>query len=186
MAIIVSSCSSIIEHGIVDAILHKSGTIIFLIIGGLFFTIFRSGIFVIEKTSNNNIIDTIRKHPMKAEDYATRLDIPYTSKLNFDRNAFQILKARIQISSNVENYRILHVHTLDEQRILIFTELSFIDYDITITGKPEDIDKKSYHNFLVQYTSSEEFKIYSNLYSNSIEKFQKEEFYKSLLTIQLS
>ncbi len=58
----------------------------------------------------------------------------------------------------------------------------FIDYDVTFTGQNDDVKKKTYHDFLILFDDqSNLFEIKSNIYYDSNEKFQKEEFIQALL-----
>jgi hypothetical protein len=64
----------------------------------------------------------------------------------------------------------------------VFTQLSFVDFDVNIIGKASDIRKKAYHNFLLKHErENDTLIILSNIYSDATEKVQKEEFIIAVL-----
>ncbi|SKC49648.1 hypothetical protein [Ohtaekwangia koreensis] len=186
LLIFVTSCTEkvtkdIFDPDITDFVFYKLLTVATVVIGGVLFVVFRTGLFVVSKISNQKTINDIIKNPLKAEEYSLSLDMPYNKTPNLTADGFNLVLNYIRSLTTLGNYRIIHTCLLDNNRILIFTELAFIDYDIGITGQPDDIRKKAYHNFLIRYhIEQKELMVYSDLYSNTIEKFQKEEFLKNL------
>lgn len=171
----------IFDPDITDFVYYKLLTAATFVIGGVLFVAFRTGLFVVSKISNQKTINDIIKNPLKAEQYSLSLDMPYNKIHNLTADGFNLVLKYMRSLNTLGNYKIMYTHLLDNNCILIFTELTFVDYDIGITGQSDDIRKKAYHNFVIRYhIEQKELIVYSNLYSNTIEKFQKEEFLNDL------
>ena len=147
-----------------------------MVIGGVGFVLTRLISTVLSKRSTQAAIDAIRKNPSKANDIAASLDIPYLQRKDFSREQYENLKANLQPSTYRGDYRILHVAPYGEDHLLIFTMLSFVDFDISMSGKATDTKKVAYHNFVVKFDHEEGLQVLSAIYSDVTEKFQKEGF----------
>lgn len=127
------------------------------------------------------LINKIKRNPARAREYSRMLDIPMDKKPNINLAAFELIKAKIQSSDSIENYRILHTTPVDNQ-LLLFTETVFTDFDVTFTGEAGDVEKKSYHNFLLSHQpEANELIIYSTMYADLNEKTQKQGFLEALM-----
>jgi hypothetical protein len=147
-----------------------------MVVGGIGFVVVRLISTTLKKRSTQAAIDAIRKNPSKAQDIAASLDIPYLQRNNFSRDQYENLKANLQPSTYKRDYRILHVAPYGEDHLLVFTMLSFIDFDINMSGKATDTKKTAYHNFVVKFDREEGLQVLSEIYSDATEKFQKEGF----------
>lgn len=84
--------------------------------------------------------------------------------------------------STAGKYKILYALAVNELEFLVFTELTFIDFDVTVTGHSSDVKKTAYHNFVIRHNpQGESIEVWSEFYNNSTEKFQREEFLPALL-----
>ena len=147
-----------------------------MVIGGVGFVVMRLITTALSKRSTQNAIDAIRKNPSKAKEIAAGLDIPYLQRNSYSRDQYENLKANLLSSTNKGDYKILHVAPYGEDHLLIFTLLSFIDFDINMSGKATDTKKTAYHNFVVKFDREEGLQVLSEIYSDATEKFQKEGF----------
>ena len=147
-----------------------------MVIGGVGFVLTRLISTALSKRSTQAAIDAIRKNPSKAQEIAASLDIPYLHRRDFSRDQYEKLKATLQPSTYKGDYRILHVAPYGEDHLLIFTTLSFVDFDVNISGKATDTKKVAYHNFVVKFDREEGLQVLSAIYSDVTEKFQKEGF----------
>ncbi|WP_160143713.1 hypothetical protein [Chryseolinea soli] len=147
-----------------------------MILGGVGFVVVRLISTAMSKRSTQAAIDAIRKNPSKAQEIAASLDIPYLSKKDFPGDQYQKLKGNLQSSAQKGDYKILHVAPFGEDHLLIFTMLSFIDFDINMSGKATDTKKTAYHNFVVKFDREDGLQVLSTIYSDATEKFQKEGF----------
>jgi hypothetical protein len=169
-----------ITNELIKLLTHKLNWLVILAIGGLLFVLFRWIHFQINRRMHENIIQTIQKNAAMAKVYSDTLDLPYGS-VKYDSGHFHQVMTRIRNTQSIGPYQIAYIHPLNQDEILIFTTLSFVDFDIGITGSPEDTAKKAHHNFLV--TNEPELsqaKVFSTLYTNTTEKFQKEAFTTAL------
>jgi hypothetical protein len=57
----------------------------------------------------------------------------------------------------VGKYRILYTASYELNHLLAFTEISFMDFDINVTGNPSDVRKKAYHNFVIKFDPRKQF-----------------------------
>jgi hypothetical protein len=154
-----------------------------LLLGGLLFVVARGVIYLLNKYSQNNLISKIKKNPAKASEYIPNLDIPIHKMGNSNIQSFDLIRSKIGSSPKIGSYSILHSMPVNDTQFLVFTQLSFTDFDVNITGRSGDVNKKAFHDFLFQFDShKEELIMYSTLYTNATEKFQKEEFHKSLMS----
>ena len=147
-----------------------------MLIGGVGFVVMRLIGSTLSKRSTQAAINAIRKNPSKAKDIAESLDIPYLQRNNYSREQYESIKANLQSSVTKGDYRILHVAPYDEDHLLVFTMLSFVDFDINMSGKAADTKKVAYHNFVVKFDREEGMQVLSTIYSDATEKFQKEGF----------
>ncbi|HEY5745579.1 MAG TPA: hypothetical protein VIU12_05865 [Chryseolinea sp.] len=130
----------------------------------------------LSKQSTQAAINAIKKNPSKAQEIAASLDIPYLQRNTYSREQFEKIKANLQPSTLKGDYRILHVAPFGEDHLLVFTTLSFVDFDINMSGKATDTKKIAYHNFVVKFDREDGMQVLSTIYSDATEKFQKEGF----------
>src|SRR5690242_4612368 len=109
------------------------------IIGGVVFVVVRSAIYLISKSSQKMLMNKIKKDPSKALEYATDLNIPYAKRENCNAQSFELIKNKMGSSSKIGAYQILHVQPVDDNQFLVFTELSFTDFDVNVTGRSSDV-----------------------------------------------
>lgn len=156
-----------------------------ILIGCFIYVVIRTVLFYIRKAAQNSIINKIKKDPSKALGYIHNLDMPYKRVENFELKVFELLTEAITKARYVDNFHILHSVSLSPTQFLVFTELAYTDFDVNAFGKPSDQKVKTYHDFLFQYEAEKkDLHIYSSLYSNATDKFQKQEFIKSVLRVQ--
>jgi len=165
---------------IFNLLTHKLIWLAALAIAGTLFVIFRRIHFQIERQSYKNIIQTIQKDTATARAYRDTLDIPYGA-VSCAADQVETWMTRIRSLRAAGAYQIEYVYALTPGQILVFTTLSFIDFDIGISGSAADTAKTAHHNFLLTTDSgSGNIKIFSALYTNTTEKFQKEAFAAAL------
>ena len=146
-------------------------------IGGTIFVISRIIMAALNKRSAHGMINSLKKNPALARDVAASLDLTYSRKENFAADHFDKLGPYLQSIPAAANYRLLYVLPYDRDHILVFTELSFADFDIGLSGKSSDVAKKAYHNFLLTLDRTQNrLTIYSSIHIDVTEKFQKEGF----------
>ena len=104
--------------------------IIGFIIAGIVIVIARAIVHFISKTSQNNTIAKIKNDPSKAAEFISHLDIMLERKSDIDELKFNLIKAKIQSSTDIGNYRILHSQEINPRQFLFFTELSFEYFDV--------------------------------------------------------
>jgi hypothetical protein len=153
-----------------------------LIVAGVGFVAVRVIKSMASKASQNSMIKKVKQDPSKAESLIDSLDITYGKLEEINRESFELIKRKVSSSAFIGSYRIAHSVPVNEYQFIIFTELSFSDFDVTVTGKGADVTKTSHHNFLLDYDKEKsQMILFSNLYSDSTDKFQKQDFLKSLL-----
>ena len=163
----------VIDHHLTQKLIG----LVMAIIGGIGFVIARKVLTRIDKASSHAVINSIKKEPSKANVFAASLDIPYSKKENFQEDHFLKLIDYMRSITIVGKYRVLYVAAYERDHLLVFTEISFVDFDINITGNPSDTRKKAYHNFVVKLDREKNrLVVLSNVYSDTTEKFQKEAF----------
>lgn len=156
-----------------------------MLIGGTIFVIVRVISSVAKKQSQNLLINKIKRKQQEAHRYAEQLDIVMDKRININRQAFELIKSRIQFSPMIGNYKILHITSIGES-LLFFTELMFTDFDVTFTGHADDVRKKAHHNFLLRHNPQLlELELCSDLYSDSTEKMQKQDFIEALFKTEV-
>jgi hypothetical protein len=141
-----------------------------LLLGGTVFVLIRGTLFLISKLSQGNLINQIKKNPEKATAYIEHLDIPYGKWDNINTSAYQMMISKIQASPMIGKYKILYSLIVDDREFLVFTELSFIDFDVTVTGHSSDVKKTVFHNLL--FVTIQKQRIY-RYYPNCIIAIQK-------------
>jgi hypothetical protein len=154
----------------------KAVLALLMVLGGIGFVVTRLISGALSKRSTQAAIDAIKKNPSKAQEIAASLDIPYLNKKDFSKDQYEKLKANIRSSSYKRDYRILHAAPYGEDHLLVFTMLSFVDFDINMSGTAADTKKVAYHNFVVKLDPEEGLQVLSTIYSDVTEKFQKEGF----------
>ena len=155
--------------------------LLLLIIAGLIVVAGRAVIKFINKASQRGTINKIKKNPSLAEEYASGLDIPY-NKQSITKEEFADLVKRLVSSVYIGEYKILYAVPAGGTSVLVFTELSFMDYDTNINGKAGEVQKSAFHDFHLQFDGvKSEVNIHSALHETATDKFQKQEFLKNLL-----
>jgi hypothetical protein len=157
--------------------------LVMAVIGGIGFVIARKVLSTINKATSNAIINSIKKDSSKAKVFADSLDIPYSKRADFTEDHFSRLTDYLRSVVAVGKYRILYAVAYEPDHILVFTEISFVDFDINVTGRPSDVSKKAYHNFVLRFDREKGMLIIlSTVYSEATEKFQKEGFINAIFT----
>jgi hypothetical protein len=160
-----------------DEVIKKLSVFLLMLVGGIVFVTARLVVSAVNKRTMYASIRSLRRDPSLARDFGESLDIPYSTRKNFKSLHFDKLKQYVGSVPSVGNYLILHTTSYDLSNLLVFTELSFVDFDVNIIGKASDIRKKVYHNFLLKHErENDTLIVLSTIYSDATEKFQKEEF----------
>ena len=138
--------------------------------------------FIKATTDNNSTkaaINSIRKDPSVARQFSYSLDVPYSTINNFSAAQFDKLKAFMKGRKFIGQYRILYSSFFDINHLIVFTELTYSDF-IMINPEADherEIFKKAIHNFLLTFDQTRNtLVVRSNVYSETQEKFQKQEF----------
>lgn len=153
---------------------------VLMLVGGTIIVISRFVNSAAGKQSQNNLINRIKRKPSEAESYAEKLDIVMDKRENINRQAFELIKSKIQASPFIGSYKILHTTFVGES-LLFFTELIYTDFDVTFTGHADDVKKKAHHNFLMKHIpSSNELELSSDMFLDAVNKSQKQDFIKAL------
>ncbi len=154
-----------------------------LAIGGLCFVIARVVIHTLNKTSNTRTINRIKKDPSFAHRYTETLDIPYSSR-TISEYDFKEIRQQLHDRRRANDYRVLLNCNFGQYRFMIFTEFSYVDYDVQATGMSGDTRKKAYHNFIVEFDPAQQMlRTFSNLYSTASEKLQKDGLLHAMLPL---
>jgi hypothetical protein len=155
--------------------------LIALVIGGIITMIARFFITQIAKSSSLVTIKKIKRDPAYANQVATELDIPISTRKDFGATDFQLLKKYLAEQSVVGNYQILYIAELNSTEFIIFTKISFVDFGVGISGKGGDVNKTEYLTFLTAYdTESRSLTVRSEVYYNANDKILKEGFLKAV------
>lgn len=155
------------------------------IVAGILIVIGRKILFLLSKSSQNSLIDEVKINPKAAVQYAEGLDMTYGKLENISAAGFEFIKTTIDKNPAIGSYKILYWTKVNPNSLLIFTVLSFSDFDVNLVGQGDDIRKKVYHNFVLQFVQeSSAVIIYSDLYNDTTSKFQKQEFLKALLELK--
>jgi hypothetical protein len=156
---------------------------VFLIIG-IISAIVRSTSAGIDKFSQKYIIDKIKNNTSEVLKYISNLDLPYDKKTNLTAQDFGIIRDKVKSSFLIGNYVVVYTHIISDHEFVVFTELSYVDYDGGTTSNTGDVNKKAFHNFLFRHDPNQnELSILSDLFSGTTAKFQKQEFIQSLFNV---
>jgi len=164
------------EH-LFNDVLGKVLLMIVLAMCGVVIVITREIIAVINKKSAQSTIDALQKSQSFTYDLMASLDIPYAKRENFPVLHFDKLKSHLTAIKLAGNFSILHVANLHSNEVLVITELTYSDFDVSYLGKATDVIKKAYHQFVLRHDyANNTLTVLSNIYHDSNSKFQKEEF----------
>ena len=153
-----------------------------LVVGGVIFVVKRLIVSSVEKSAALQLIKRIKREPSYACTIADDLDIPYGVKEDFRAEYFARLKEFIAARTIVGNYQIIHTAEVSSSALLVFTLISFDDFDVGITGKGTDVKMNSYLTFLIRYDrDAQHLTVYSDAYNTSTEKFQRGGFLNAML-----
>ena len=153
-----------------------------LVVGGIIFVVKRLVVSSVEKNAALALIKRIKREPSYARTVADDLDIPYGVKEDFHPGYFGKLKEFIAGRKMVGNYQIIHTAEVSSSALLVFTLISFDDFDVGITGKGTDVRKSSYLTFLIRHDpDAQRLTVYSETYDTSTEKFQRAGFLNAML-----
>ena len=137
------------------------------------------------KTSTKAAIQSIRKDPSVARSYAASLDLPYVRKENFSPDHFEKLKFFIRSQKSIGGYRMMYVSTFDINHMIVFTELTF--YVLNVHTDEDGVETESkvkriaYHNFVLKFERKQHvLTVCSSVYSETLEKFQKDDFVREI------
>lgn len=165
----------------------KLAFLVMLVIGGTIAVIARMIIKQIASSSASLTINKIRKNPAHAQEIADELNIPMSVKENFSKSDFQFLKTYLETGRTIANYQILYNMELNASQILVLTKVTFTDYGVTVTGKPSDVNRTDYLNFvLTQDPVKNTLTICSDIFNSANEKLLKQGFLSAVLTGQES
>ena len=154
-----------------------------LVIGGVIFVVKRLVVSSVEKNATLRLIKKLKISPAYARSIADDLDTPYAGREGFPLAYYQKLKEYVAAPAMLGNYQILYTTDVSSSEFLVFTLISFDDFDVGITGKGTDVRKNSYLTFLIRHNPDEErMTIYSDTYNTSMEKFQRTGFLNAILT----
>ncbi|MGC3945950.1 MAG: hypothetical protein QM762_15755 [Chryseolinea sp.] len=155
---------------------------VLLAVGGTCYVIVRKITSAVSRVSTSGLISALKRDPEKAKEVVDGLDIPYARRENFSRGDFEILRSVLQTASTIGDFSILHSADVDTFQQLLITEIKYTDFDVDVTGKPTDIQKKAYHYFVLKFDAdSQSLNVWSHLYEDSTSKFQKEAFAKRIV-----
>src|SRR6187402_3137209 len=115
--------------------------IILMAVGGSLYAIVRAVSSWVEKRSALGTIEEIKKDPTKAQHISEAHDIVYGHRKNFKPGHFDELKRYVHSTTPIGDYSIVYCNTLNSNRVLVFTKLAFMDYDIDMTGHTSDTRK---------------------------------------------
>ena len=150
-------------------------------VAGTSYVIYRKTRTAANKFSLNRLVIKLKTGEVSPSIIATDLDIPYTIIPNITRDAYSVIVNKIRSATSLGDYNIHYSAPINDREFLILTELSFTDFNITVTGSADDVHTKVYHNFLLKHDlEKSQITIWSSLYENVTAKFQKEEFMKAL------
>lgn len=159
---------------------HVFGKVLIMIVlavCGIVIVVMRKAITAINKKSTQSTIDALQKSQSFAYDLIASLDIPYARKENFPILYFEKLKSHLAQIKLAGNFYILYVANLHTNEILVITELTYGDFDVSYLGKATDVTKKAYHQFVLRHDHTNNMLIVlSNIYHDANSKFQKEGF----------
>ena len=71
--------------------------------------------------------------------------------VKFSKPVFDVLKERIGSLAFLGPYKILRAVKVTPDCILVFSDLSFTDFQVNIGGKADDVQEKAFHNFSLRY-----------------------------------
>ena len=137
------------------------------------------------RTSTNTAIQSIRKDPSVARSYAASLDLPYGRKENFSPDHFEKLKAFIRSKKAIGGYKVMYVSAFDINHLIVFTELTFYELNVYTDENGVETESKTkriaYHNFVLKFDRKQHvLTICSTVYSETLEKLQKDDFAKEI------
>jgi hypothetical protein len=140
----------------------------------------------VNRVSQSGSINKIKRNPALAAGYADGLDFPY-SKRECDPATFDLIRDKIRSATKIGKYKVLYAVDADASRILVFTELPFEGLNFTVTGNVGGSQEKAFHDFVVSFNREKsELQVYSSMFENATDKFQKQEFLKSILQIEVT
>lgn len=158
--------------------------ILLLLVGGTIVIVRRLS-SAISGQSQMLLIRSIKRNPAKASEYAPQLDLLMDKRPNITREAYDLIRSKINSTKQIGNYVIHYSVPLVDDQLLFFTEISFTDFDITPMGESADVKKTAQHNFLLRYNSAElQLELYSNMFADLNEKLQKQGFIDTLMKTQ--
>ncbi|HEY3403909.1 MAG TPA: hypothetical protein VGK59_11010 [Ohtaekwangia sp.] len=155
--------------------------VILMAIGGTLFVLVRTVTAWLEKRSGLGNIEKIKKDPATAARVSETHDMVYGQRKNFKASHYTDLKNYILSTGAIGDYVIVYCHEVNAQDFLVFTSLSYQDFDVSLTGKSEDVQKTILIAFTLRYSVDEEIlRVFSDIHSNTDQKFQKEGLIRAL------
>lgn len=153
-----------------------------LVVGGLIFMMKRLIVSSVEKTVALRWIMRIKRDPSCARALADTLDMPYKGKDGFSARYFEELTGYVAGREKIANYQVVYTMRISPSEFLVFTLISFDDFDVGITGTGTDVKKQSYVTFLLSHDPDALcLTIYSDTYTTSSEKFHRDGFLAAVL-----
>lgn len=151
--------------------------VVMMVIGASFFVIYRKVRAAAGKLSVFMLVSKLKRGEVTNAAVAETLDIPYHTISGASATVFRSIVEKMKADVFVGGYRILYSSLVHSDQLLVLTELSFNDFDIKLSGKAGDVKSKAFHNFLLKFDPAKSsITVYSNLYENATDKFQKQEF----------
>lgn len=155
-----------------------------LAIAGTSYVVYRKIMSAVDKSSVGSLINVLKKDGTKAKGVAEALDIPYGKREKFSPIDFDNLVSTLQTVTKIGDYAILYQTSADVHGHLLITEIAYSDFDIGVTGEATDVKKIAYHSFVIRFEpDTNTLSVWSDLYSDTTSKFQKEAFSKGITTI---
>jgi len=155
--------------------------LILLAIGGTLIVVVRTLTSWLEKKSGMDAIDKIKKNPSMAAVFSASHDMVYGQRINFKPAYFDELKNYVLSTTSIGDYVVMYGHVINSDEIILFTNLTYQDFDVTLTGRSDDVDKTILTAFTLRYIRAEKvLNVFSDIHSNTNQKFQKEGLIRAL------
>ena len=166
-----------VDH-VVQEVSGKLVTLVILIIAGIVVTVVRIISRSAAKASQNNLINKLKRDKKKAIEIVNALDFPY-GRILMSIESFNLLTKRLSSLSVLGPYDIPYAVSAGTDGLLVLTEIEFTDFALSYKGVADDVPDKAIHNFYLKYDkTSSEVTIWSDGFSDTTNKFQKQDFVK--------
>jgi hypothetical protein len=161
-------------------LIKKLVPIVIIAVIGVVATVLRMVSRANSKRSQGDLIDKLKHDPKLVGQMAESLDYPY-GKVPLSGEVFDLLRRNVTSLAEIGPYKILYAANFGAIGVLLFTEMTFTDFQITATGKHDDVTEKAFHNFSLQYDrATSTMTVRSGPFFDTTGKFHKEDFVKHL------